>query len=78
MSGRWRHLVVDERRQRQVVEQVGEVLPDVRVAVLAQALVVEAVHLRDLAALVVTAQDRHAVLVAYLHAEDARFEKNHI
>ena len=38
-------LTVDQRRQRQIVEQVGEVLPHVGVAVLAQTLVVEAVHL---------------------------------
>src|SRR3954467_2908948 len=36
-------LVVNERGERQEVEQVCEVLPDVGVAVFAQALVVEAV-----------------------------------
>ena len=39
-------LAVDQRRQRQVVEQIREVLPHVGVTVLAQALVVETVHLR--------------------------------
>ena len=39
-------LAVDQRRQRQVVEQIREVLPHVGVAILAQALVVETVHLR--------------------------------
>lgn len=38
--------VLDQRRHGQVVEQVGEELPHVGVAVLALALVVEAVHLR--------------------------------
>ena len=38
-------LTVHQRRQRQIVEQVGEVLPHVGVAVLAQALVIETVHL---------------------------------
>lgn len=41
-------LSVHQCGQRQVVEQVCEVLPDVGVAVLPQALVVEAVDLRDL------------------------------
>jgi len=59
-------LPVDERRQRQVVKQIGEVLPDVGVAVLAQTLVVESVHLCDLARLVVTAQDGDALPVADL------------
>lgn len=42
-------LVVDEGGEGEVVEEVGKVLPDVCVAVLAQALVVEAVDLSDLA-----------------------------
>ena len=57
-------LVVDEGRQGQVVEEVGEEFPDVGVAVFAQALVVEAVDLRDLAGFVVAAQDGDAVRVA--------------
>ena len=57
-------LVVDEGGEREVVEEVGEVFPDVGVAVLAEALVVEAVDLRDLARLVVASQDRDALRVA--------------
>ena len=38
-------LAVDQRRQRQVVEEVGEVLPHVSVAVLAQTLVIETIYL---------------------------------
>lgn len=68
------YLGVDQRRERQVVEEVGEVLPHVGVAVLPQTLVVEAVHLRDLPALVVSPQDGDALAVANLHAatEDDR------
>lgn len=43
-----------------------DLLPDVRRAVLAQALVVESVYLRNLPALVVTADQRNAVRVADL------------
>lgn len=43
------NLVVDEGGQREVVEEVGEVLPDVGVAVLPEALIVEAVNLGNLA-----------------------------
>lgn len=50
-------LVVDEGREGEVVEKVGEVLPDVGVAIFAKALVVEAVDLGDLARLVVAAKD---------------------
>ena len=40
-------LAVDQRRQRQVIEQIREVLPHVRVAVLPQTLVVETVNLTE-------------------------------
>lgn len=50
-------LVVDEGGEGEVVEQIGEVLPNVCVTVLSEALVVEAVYLGDLAGLVVTTQD---------------------
>jgi len=55
------HLAVNERGEWQVVKEIGEVLPDVRVAVLAQTLIVEAIHLRDLTTLVVAAQNCDAV-----------------
>mmetsp|Transcript_6523 Transcript_6523/g.14256 ORF Transcript_6523/g.14256 Transcript_6523/m.14256 type:complete len:206 (-) Transcript_6523:14-631(-) len=54
-------LLLNERRQGQVVKEVGEVLPHVSAAVLAQALIVETVDLRDLTALVVASEDSNAV-----------------
>lgn len=51
------YLLVNQRGERQVVEQVCEVLPDVGVAVLPQTLVIEAVDLCDLSRLVVPSQD---------------------
>ena len=60
------HLRVHQCGQREVVKQVGEGLPDVGVAVFAKALVVEAVHLRDLSALMVPPEDGDALLVAHL------------
>ena len=47
--------VVDQRGEGEVIEDVGAVAPHVDTAILAQALVVKAVHLRDLPTLVVTA-----------------------
>lgn len=47
------HLAVDDGGEAEVVEDLGAVAPDGDGAVLAQALVVEAVDLRDLTALVV-------------------------
>ena len=48
-------LVVDERGQGQVVEEIGEEFPHVGVAVFAQAFIVKAVDLSDLARFVVAA-----------------------
>lgn len=63
-------LVVDEGGEWEVVEEVGEVLPDVGVAVLAEALVVEAVNLGDLAGLVVSTEDGDALWVADLEGNE--------
>ena len=47
-------LVVNQSGERKIVEEVGEELPHVRIAVLSEAFIVEAVHLCDLTRLVVT------------------------
>ena len=47
-------LVVDQSGQGQVVEEVGEVFPDISVAILSEAFVVESVDLGNLAGFVVT------------------------
>jgi hypothetical protein len=64
------NLVVDESSERKVVEEVGEVLPDVRISILPQALVVETVNLSDLSRLVVTTEDRNAVPVPNLEGDE--------
>ena len=61
------HLSVDERRERQVVEEIREVFPHVGVAVLTQTLVIEAVDLRNLTTLVVAAQNGNAVFETNLN-----------
>jgi len=65
-------LRLDERGQRHVVEEIGEYFPNVGVAILAQALVVEAVDLRDLPRLVVAAQQVDALAVAHLERDEQR------
>ena len=62
-------LLVDDGRQADVVEDLRAVLPHANRAVLAQALVVEAVHLGDLTRLVVAAYERDAVRIAHLERE---------
>ena len=62
-------LVVDQSGKRQIVEKICEVFPDVRISVLAEALVVETVDLGDLAGLVVTAEDGDALGVPDLERD---------
>ena len=59
-------LIIDQSCQWQVVKQVGEILPHICVAILAKTLVVKAVHLSDLARLMITTQDGHTVWVTHL------------
>lgn len=66
------HLLVHENRQWQVVKEVGKVLPHVGAAIVLEALVVEAVDLRDLPALVVAAEDVNAPRVAHLEGHNQR------
>lgn len=63
-------LVVDEGGEGEVVEQVGKVLPDIGVSVLAEALVVEAVDLSDLTRLVVAAEDGDALGISDLEGDE--------
>lgn len=65
-------LVVDDDRERQEVEHVGEVVPHVGVAVLARAFGVEAVRLRHAARLVIAADEVDAVRIAQLEADEER------
>lgn len=66
------NLVVDEGGQREVIEQVGEVLPHVCIAVFAQALVVEAIYLCDLTRFVVTTKDCNSAWVSDLQRNEER------
>ena len=66
------NLVLDNCRQRKQIEQVGIILPHISVAVLAKALVIEAVDLRDLTRLMVSSQYSDAVLEANLERNEQR------
>ena len=57
-------LVVNERGEGEVVEEVGEVFPDVCVSVLPKALIVETVDLGDLARFVVASEDCNTLGIA--------------
>ena len=60
------YVIIDEGRQGEVVKEVGEELPNVGASVLANALVVEAVDLRNLPGFVVAAKDEDSVGISHL------------
>ena len=62
-------MVFNESGEGKVVEKVGEVSPHVGVPVLAQALVIEPVYLRDLPRFVVSAEDGHSIAVPELQSD---------
>lgn len=62
-------LVFNESSEGKVVEEVGEVFPHVGVAVFPKALVVETVHLGDLAGFVVATKDGNTLGVANLQTD---------
>ena len=61
--------IIDEHAQAKVVEDVCAVAPHVHRAVLAQALVVEAIDLRRLSALVITTHEPDAVWETHFECE---------
>jgi hypothetical protein len=63
-------LVVDQGGEGEVVEQVGEVLPHIGIAVLPETLVVESVYLCDLARLVVAAENGDAAGISDLERHE--------
>ncbi len=65
------YLSIDQSSKREVVEQVSEVFPNIRIAVFPQTLIVKAVHLSDLSAFVVTTQQSDSVRVPNLHREQS-------
>ena len=64
------NLVVDKSRQGQIVEEVCERLPNIRVAVFAQTFVVEAIDLGDLAGFVVASQDCDTLRISDLQSDE--------
>ena len=58
------NLVLDKGSKREIVKEIGEVFPDVSIAVFTETFVVEAVDLSNLAGLVVAAEDGDAMGVA--------------
>jgi len=59
-------LAIDQSSQRQIVKQVSEKLPYISISILAQALVIESIYLRNLTALMVTSENGYSLPVPHL------------
>jgi hypothetical protein len=57
-------LIFDQGGERKEVEKVGEVLPHVRISVLSETLVIEAIDLSDLTRFVVATEDSDALRIS--------------
>ena len=53
----------------QVIEETGEVLPNIGITVLSQALIIESINLSDLLALVISSQDGDSAWVSDLECD---------
>jgi hypothetical protein len=64
------HLIVDQRRQRQIIKQIREKLPHIRIPILSQTLVVEPVHLGDLSGFMVSSENGDTIPVAEFERDE--------
>ena len=63
-------LILHDCGERQVIEQLSEALPDIRVAVFAGALIIEAIDLSDLPGLMIAPEDGDAVFIPDLECDE--------
>lgn len=71
------YLAIDDGGQAEVVKDLGAVAPHSHRAIFAQALIIEAVDLGDLAALVIAPDQSDAVWVSNLGQDQARTGSSH-
>lgn len=72
------HLVFDEGGEREVVEEVGEVSPYVRISVLSETFIVESVYLCDLPRFVVSAEDGDSIAVSELECNEEGYSLDRV
>lgn len=72
------YLSINEGGERQIVEQVGEILPHIRIPVFSQTFVVESVNLRDLSRLVISTEDGDSFAIANLESDEECYSLNRV
>lgn len=66
------HLVIDQSGKREVIKQVGKELPDIRIPVFPQTLVVESINLRNLSRFMVTSKDGDSISISEFKSNEQR------
>jgi hypothetical protein len=62
------NLILDEGCEREVIEEVRKILPDVGVAVFPQTLIIEAIDLCNLARFVISAKNGNSLRISNFEA----------
>lgn len=63
------NFILHDSCERQQVEKLGEVFPDICISIFSLALVVESVDLCDLSAFMVSSQNGNSVFVPYFEGD---------
>lgn len=66
------YLIINQSCERQIIKEIGEEFPNVRIAILPQALVVETIDLSDLSTFMISTEDRHSISVTDLEGHQER------
>lgn len=72
------NLSINEGGEREIVEEVSEVLPHIRIPVFAQTLVVESVNLRDLSRLMIATENSDSFTVSDFQSDKKRHRFNRV
>ena len=71
-------LIIDEGGQGEVVEQIGEVFPDIGIAIFAKTLIVETVDLGDLTGFMVASENGDSPRISDLECHKKRYSLNRV
>jgi len=63
-------LTVHQGSQRKIVKQIGEIFPNIGIAILPQTLVIKSIDLGDLSALMITTEDGDAAAKPHLESDE--------
>ena len=60
------YFIINKRNKRQIIKNIGKILPDIQGPILPQTLIIEPINLRNLPRLMIAPQQYNPILIAYL------------